>query len=104
MVDQDRDGEAGSFMVLLQSFYSGETGMDPKVEELAAEIAALDEAKQKALFELTAELNFRQGLVEISERYRKRLQQQGDLDRAAEDILAALRQIREEIAAREYPG
>ena len=93
MVDQDRDGEAGSFMVLLQSFYSGETGMDPKVEELA-----------KTLFELTAELNFRQGLVEISERYRKRLQQQGDLDRAAEDILAALRQIREEIAAREYPG
>ena len=78
--------------------------MDPRVEELAAEIAALDEAKQKALFERAAELSFRRGLIEISDQYRRRLRQQGDLDRAAADILVALRQIREEIAAREYSG
>ena len=78
--------------------------MDAKVEELAAKIAALDEAEQQALFERAAELGFRRGLVGLSERYRKRLEQQGELDRAVEDILAKLRQIREEIAAREYPG
>jgi len=78
--------------------------MNAKVDELAAEIAALDETEQKALFERAAEFSFRHGLVELSESYRKRLAQQGELDRTAEDILAKLRQIREEIAAREYPG
>lgn len=78
--------------------------MNAKVDELAAEIAALDETEQKVLFERAAELSFRHGLIELSESYRKRLGQQGEIDRAAEDILAKLRQIREEIAAREYPG
>jgi len=78
--------------------------MGAKVEELAAEIATLDEAEQRALFERVSALSYRQGLVGLSERYRKRLQEQGELDRAAEDILVKLRQIREEIAAREYPG
>jgi len=77
--------------------------MGAKVEELDAKIAVLDEAEQKALFERVAELSFRRGLIGLSERYRKRLKQQGELDRAAEEILAKLRQIREEIAAREYP-
>jgi len=77
--------------------------MDARVEKLAAEIAALDEAEQKVLFERAAELSFRQGLIGLSERYRERLQQDGELDRAAQDILAKLRQIRGEIAAREYP-
>ncbi len=77
--------------------------METKVEKLAAEIAALDEAEQRELFERAAELSFRHGLVGLSERYR-RLQQQGELEWAAEDTLAKLRQIREEIAAREYPG
>ncbi len=78
--------------------------MNAKVDELAAEIAALDETEQRVLFERAAEISFRHGLSELSERYRERLKQQGELDRAAEDILAKLRQIREEIAAREYPG
>lgn len=78
--------------------------MNAKVDELAAEIAALDETEQKVLFERAAELNFRHGLIELSESYRRSLGQQGEIDRAAEDILAKLRQIREEIAAREYPG
>ena len=78
--------------------------MNAKVDELAAEIAALDESELKVLFERAAELSFRHGLIELSESYRKRLGQEGELDRAAEDILAKLRQIREEIAAREYPG
>ena len=78
--------------------------MNAKVEELAAKIASLDEAEQKVLFERAAELSLRHGLMGLSERYRKRLQQEGELDRTAEDILAKLRQIREEIAVREYSG
>jgi hypothetical protein len=78
--------------------------MNAKLEELAAKIAALDQAEQQALLERAAELSFRHGLTELSKIYRKRLQQQGELDRTAEEILARLRQIREEIAAREYSG
>lgn len=78
--------------------------MDTRVEKLAAEIASLAETEQRALLERAAELSLRRGLVELSENYRKRLQQQGEHDQAAKEILANLRQIREEIAAREYPG
>lgn len=78
--------------------------MNAKVEELASKIAALDEAEQKVLFERAAELSFRHGLMGLSERYRKRLRREGELDRTVEEILAKLRQIREEIAAREYSG
>ena len=78
--------------------------MGAKVEELAAEIVTLDEAEQQALFERVSVLSYRQGLVRLSERHQKRLQEQGELDRAAEDILVKLMQIREDRAAREYPG
>lgn len=78
--------------------------MDTRVEKLAAEIASLAETEQRALLERAAELSLRRGLVELSENYRKRLQQQGEHDQAAKEILANLMRIREEIAAREYPG
>lgn len=78
--------------------------MNAKVEELASKIAALDEAEQKVLFERAAELSFRHGLTALSGRYRKRLRREGELDRTVEEILTKLRQIREEIAAREYSG
>lgn len=48
--------------------------MNAKVEELAAEIAALDETEQKTLFKRAAELSFRHGLIRLSECYRKRLE------------------------------
>ena len=47
--------------------------MGTKVEALAAEIATLDEADREALFERLSVQSYRQGLVELSERYRKRL-------------------------------
>ena len=77
--------------------------MKAKVEQLAAEIAAIDEAEQRTLSERAAELRFHRGMMELSEQYRKRLREQGKLNQAAEDILAELRQFRGEIAAREYP-
>jgi hypothetical protein len=78
--------------------------MDARVEKLASEFAALEEAEQKVLLERAAELSLRRGLVQLSEKYRKRLQQQGEQDQTANQILAKLKQLREEIAAREYPG
>lgn len=78
--------------------------MDTKIEKLAAEIASLGESEQNAILERAAELSFRRGLRELSENYRKRLQQHGEHNQAAKEILAKLKQMREEIAAREYPG
>jgi len=78
--------------------------MTSKVENLAAKIVTLGELEQQALWERVAELNFRRGLSALSKQYRERLQQQGQLDRSVEGILADLKQIREEIAAHDYPG
>jgi len=78
--------------------------MTSKVENLAAKIAALREHEQQALWGRVAELNFRRGLSTLSEQYRERLRQQEQLDRSGEEILADLKQIREEIAAHDYPG
>jgi len=78
--------------------------MDPRVEKLAAEIASLGEKEQRALLEQLAEVTFRHGLIELSQSYLKRLQQQGEHNQAAKKVLGKLKQIREEIAAREYPG
>ena len=78
--------------------------MDARVEKLASEIASLEEAEQKALLERAAELSLRRGLLQLSEKYRKRLHQQGEDDQTATQILVKLKQLREEIAAREYPG
>lgn len=77
--------------------------MASKVQHLAAEIAASEEHKQQALWEHVAELNFRRGLYALSEQYRERLREQGELGHSVEEILAELRQIREEIAAHDYP-
>ena len=78
--------------------------MTSKVEKLAAEVAALEEQEQRALWEHVAELNFRRGLYVLSEQHRERLRRRGELDRSTEEILAELRQIRGEIAAHDYPG
>jgi hypothetical protein len=78
--------------------------MTARVEELAQQIASLNESDFQALFERVEELSFRQELHALSDRYRERLKRQGDLDENAEEIMRKLKLIREEIAAREYPG
>lgn len=78
--------------------------MTSRVEKLAGEIAALEEHEQQALWEHVAELNFRHGLYALSEQYRKRLRQRGELDHSTEEILAELGRIREGIAEHDYPG
>jgi len=49
-------------------------------------------------------LDLRRALVALSTKYQKRLRRQGARDQTAQEILAKLKQIREEIAARDYPG
>lgn len=78
--------------------------MDSKVEKLATEIATLNDTEQRALLERVAELTFRRGLTTLSTQYRERLRKQGELNQSAEEILAALKRTREEIAARDYHG
>jgi len=78
--------------------------MTEKVEELAHQIASLDESELQVLLERVDEIRFRQELHALSDRYRERLKRQGELDEGAEEIMRKLKGIREEIASREYPG
>jgi hypothetical protein len=77
--------------------------MTARVEELAQQIASLEESDLQALIERVEELSFRRGINALSDRYRKRLAQQEKLNERAETIQLKLKQIREEIAFREYP-
>jgi len=78
--------------------------MTERVEELAQQIASLEESDLQALLERVEQLSFRRGIDALSERYRKRLERQGKLNEGAETILLKLKQIRQETASREYPG
>lgn len=48
-------------------------------------------------------LQFQQELHDLSQIYRARLSKEGKLEQAAEEVIATLKQTREEIAANEYP-
>ena len=78
--------------------------MSASVEQLARQIASLSEAELQTLFERVEELGFRQELHALSDRYRDRLKRPGEIDEGADEIMKKLKLIREEIAAREYPG
>ena len=75
-----------------------------KIEQLTEEIAALPAEEQKLLFERVADLAWRRGLQELSEMYKSRLAREGRLTTPSEKVLEELRQIREEVASRDYPG
>jgi hypothetical protein len=74
-----------------------------EIEELAQQIADLPPEEQERLLDRAAALALRKGLKALSERYRQRLRREGRLDQPVEEIWRALRQIREEVAARESP-
>jgi len=48
------------------------------------------------------EVQFQQELQALSQAYRARLSKEGKLEQNADEVMAALKQTREEIAAREY--
>lgn len=78
--------------------------MTAKVEELARQIESLEESDLQALLQRVEELSFRHGIDALSDRYRKRLKDQAELNEDTEEILTKLKQIRQEIASREYSG
>ena len=78
--------------------------MTARVEELAQRIASLEESDLQALLERVEELSFHRGINALSDQCRNRLERQGKLNEGTETILLKLKQIRQEIASREYPG
>jgi hypothetical protein len=76
--------------------------MSLRIEELAEKIAALDPSEQEILLERVAELNFQRGLEVLSQKDQERLAEKGELDQKADEVMAELEQIREEIAADDY--
>lgn len=73
-----------------------------RIDELAGQIISLDSSEQEMLLNRVAELSLQKGLKALSDKYRARLAQEGKLDQKADDILAELRRIREDIAASDY--
>lgn len=57
---------------------------------------------EKQLSDKDRESQFRQELQALSQAYRARLAKEGKLEQTAEEVMAALKQTREEIAANEY--
>jgi hypothetical protein len=78
--------------------------MTARVEELARQIASLDESDLRPLLARVEELSFHHGINALSDRYRKGLEERGELNERTETILLKLTQIRQEISSREYPG
>jgi hypothetical protein len=76
--------------------------MHARIDELAEQIVSLDSLEQEMLLDLVAELNFQRGLKALSDKYRARLAREGKLDQRADEVLAELRRIREDIAASDY--
>ena len=76
--------------------------MAPNIKELAEQIATLELSEQEELLEEVADLNYQRGLTQLSQKYRERLSAASRMDQKAEEVMAELGRIREEIATREY--
>ncbi len=74
------------------------------IEDLANMITSLEPSEQQALLDKIAQLNFKKGLHDLTEKYRTRLAGEGRLDVPAEKVWAELHRIREEIAEHDYPA
>ena len=72
------------------------------IDELAEQIAGLAPSEQEELLERVAELNFQRGLEKLSQKYRERLAAKNKASQKADEIMAELKQIRDEIAPSEY--
>ena len=76
--------------------------MPSRIDELAEQIADLAPWEQDKLLERVAELNFQHGLEKLSQKYRERLVAKGKANQNADEVMAELKQIRDEIASGEY--
>lgn len=76
--------------------------MSTKIDELAEKIVTLNSSEQEALLMKVSELNFQRGLKTLSDKYRARLAQESKLNQKADEVIAELSQIRENIAISDY--
>jgi hypothetical protein len=74
------------------------------IDKLAREIVDLTPSQQQALLDKVAQLNLQRGLRELSEKYRMRLKNQGNLNTSPDEVWAELHRIREDIAGNDYPA
>jgi len=74
------------------------------IDDLANAITDLDPSEQQALLDKVAQLNFQRGLHDLAEKYRARLDREGQLNSPADQTWIELRRIREQIAGHDYPA
>ena len=76
--------------------------MGLSIDALAADIVTLDPAEQDALWEKVADLNLQRGLEALSQKIRTRLAVEGKVNQTADEVMAELKRVREDIAANDY--
>jgi hypothetical protein len=93
-------------MFVLGCCYVGVGGIDNHSESRRACAAdsVLRGIRSSSAFGRVEELSFHHGIKALSDRYRKRLEGEANLDERAERILLKLKEIRQEISSREYQG
>jgi hypothetical protein len=72
------------------------------IEQPAETITSLEPEEQESLLARVAKLNYRNGLIALSNKVRERLELEGKLNQKADEILEDLKKTREEIAADDY--
>lgn len=74
------------------------------VDDLARAITSLEPSEQQALINKVAQINFKNGLHDLSEKYRQRLLAEHRLNIPAEKIWSELHDLRKEFADDDYPN
>jgi len=87
---------------LTQEINSLPTALLPEVLDFVLFLKIKARTPDNHLAEKISELQFQQELHTLSQAYRARLSKEGKLKQNAEEVMAALKQTREEIAANEY--
>jgi len=72
------------------------------LDDLAQTIIDLPQSDQETLINKVAQLNFRKGLSDLAEMYRRRLAAESRLNIPVDQIWTDLQRIREEVAACDY--
>ncbi|NUO79630.1 hypothetical protein HUU05_06110 [candidate division KSB1 bacterium] len=76
--------------------------LSSRVNEVAQEIAGWEISAQENLMQTLADLNYRRGLKELSEKIQRRLAAENKLAQSVDEIFADLARIREAVAADDY--
>lgn len=76
--------------------------LDPRVDEVAQEIAGWEKRRQENLLQKLVDLNYRRGLKALSRKINQRLSAEGKVNQSIEEIFAELARTREAVASDDY--